>query len=76
MNRWTDCEAILKAFRSHEVNGTCDYMYGPSTTKRRNLALKRRKELKDAGEIINAYLKIPEKFDHQEEGGQTILADC
>ena len=59
MNRWTDCDHITKKFRSKEVRSFCDFKYGPSTTKRRNIALMKRKEIMQRGEYESAYVAFP-----------------
>ena len=59
MTKWVDCNAVMLAFRSPRVKGNCDFKFGPSTTKRRNIALKRRKEIKDKGEYEKIYVKFP-----------------
>ena len=64
MFSWEDCEEIVKAFRYKNVEDKnfgiyASYKYGPLTTKRRNLALKRRSELKTDGKIISGYIKYP-----------------
>ena len=57
MNRWDDCERIVKA--SYTTSLRADYKYGPRTTIRRNLALKKRKELKSSGELVKAFVRFP-----------------
>ena len=64
MFSWEDCEEIIKAFRIKNVENKnfgvyAAYKYGPLTTKRRNIALKRRSELKAEGKIISGYIKYP-----------------
>ena len=59
MNRWVDCESIATSFRTPETRASCDYKYGPSTTKRRNLALKKRREVVVKGEVTKPYVKFP-----------------
>ena len=64
MHSWDDCEEIIKAFRHKNVEDKnfgiyVSYKYGPLTTKRRNLALIRRGELKKDGAIISGYVKYP-----------------
>ena len=55
---WRDCEKIVKTFRFEKL-GLVDFKYGARTTKRRGMALAKRKQLKDDGEIISGYLKYP-----------------
>ena len=59
---WKDCEEIIKRFRSGSSNIFCDYKYGPRTTIRRNIALKRRRELKANGTINKAYIQFPARL--------------
>ena len=60
---WRDSEFVREEFRKHNIqhgNGvSCDQKFGPRTTARRNMALKERKRLKDAGQIFNGYIKFP-----------------
>ena len=58
MHNWDDCEKICQAARSMNQY-SADYKYGPKTTKRRNLALQKRKELKENGSLQKAFLKFP-----------------
>ena len=39
-----------------------DYKYGPLTTLRRNLALKRRRELLNSGELSKAHVAYPARL--------------
>ena len=57
MLRWEDCKSIAQAARDGKIN--CNYKYGPRTTKRRNMALQKRKELRSSGVIGKAYIKYP-----------------
>ena len=41
---------------------SADQMYGPITTRRRNLAFQERKKLKDMGVITSAYVSFPAKL--------------
>ena len=59
---WQDTQDIIWAFRNNniqfpQVKIYANYKYGPMTSVRRSAALKRRKELKEAGEIIKGYIK-------------------
>ena len=58
MTRWDTCEELVKAARGQQ-NFYVDYKYGPLTTKRRNMALKLRRELKQSGEINHGFIKFP-----------------
>ena len=62
VNSWKNCEAILKAFRAAKSGVFVDYKYGPLTTERRNKALKRRKELIEAGEVGKCFIAFPAKL--------------
>lgn len=56
--RWDTCEDLLQAARGqHEFS--LDYKFGPRTTVRRNRALKLRRELKQKGELVKAFVKFP-----------------
>lgn len=72
---WKDCEEIIKRFRTNSTNVYCDYKYGPRTTIRRNLALKRRSELKANGTLDKAYIQFPARLmgkKHDEPNYQMI----
>ena len=59
---WKDSEQIKKLKLKNIANDSnvyVDQKYGPMTTKRRNLALLERKNLKAEGTIIQGYLKFP-----------------
>ena len=58
MIRWDTCEELVKASRG-QSDVFIDYKYGPLTTARRNMALKKRKELKSTGEIVSGFIKFP-----------------
>lgn len=58
MLTWDSCEDLVKAARGQN-DFYIDYKYGPMTTQRRNLALKKRKELKSAGVITSGFIKFP-----------------
>ena len=62
MHSWKDCERIIEHFRKDGSNIFVDYKYGPRTTKRRNLALKLRQELKQKNELRQAYISYPAKL--------------
>ncbi len=62
MHSWKDCERIIEHFRTDGSNIFVDYKYGPLTTKRRNLALKLRQELKRKNELQKAYISYPAKL--------------
>ena len=58
MMRWGTCEQLVNASRSQR-QFYIDYKYAPLTTKRRNMALKLRRDLKTAGEIDKGFVKFP-----------------
>ena len=58
MFSWDVCENITKNARK-ERSFFVDYKYGPRTTKRRNLALAKPKELKATGAVDQAYIQYP-----------------
>ena len=70
MHSWKDCERIIEHFRKDGSNIYADYKYGPLTTKRRNLALKPRQELKRKNELQQAYISYPAKLMGK-RGGET-----
>ena len=48
---WKDCEVMIEKFREHNMTNRdsplrVEYKYGPLTTKRRSLALNKRRTLK------------------------------
>ena len=66
---WKDCEAVIDAFRKDPRSKVfVDYKYGPKTTRRRNLAMMLRKELKQKGELKQAYVNYPAKLMGKREG--------
>ena len=67
LNYWDDCEEIVndfrfKNFKNSNFNIYVSYKYGPLTSMRRNLALKKRGELKKDGIIVKGYVKYPAKL--------------
>ena len=68
MHSWKDCEDIIDTFRKNNSGVYVDYKYGPMTTKRRNLALQLRKELKQKGEIDQAFISYPAKLKGRKRG--------
>ena len=68
MMNWKDCEHIITAFRSSNTGIRVDYKYGPRTTRRRNLALQHRMELKRKGELDQGYVKYPAKLMGKKRG--------
>ena len=61
MHSWKKCEEII--WKSRKQRGVfVDYKYGPWTTLRRNLALKRRRELLDSGELSKAHVAYPARL--------------
>ena len=63
---WPDAEKLVELFRKANIEKTttisCDYKYGPLTTKRRSLAYKERKKLKEEGTIISGYVAFPARL--------------
>ena len=63
MFKWHDCENIIDEFRGLNISKKSsirvNYMFGPLTSARRNLALLERKKLKESGVIISGYLSYP-----------------
>ena len=65
---WKDCERIIQACRAKRNGVYIDYMYGPKTTKRRNLALQHRKALLEEDEIDQGYVSFPAKLMGRKHG--------
>lgn len=63
---WPDAEKLVELFRKANIENTntisCDFKYGPLTTKRRSLAYKERKKLKEEGTIISGYVAFPARL--------------
>ena len=63
---WDDCELLIEKFRKLNISGRTsiriDYMFGPKTSQRRNLAMVKRKELKEAGILKSAYVAFPARL--------------
>ena len=66
LHKWHDCEEILEVFRTLNINRKssvrAEYMFGPKTTIRRNMALFERKQLKESGKIISGYISYPARL--------------
>ena len=77
MMLWKDCEDIINGFRTCSTNIACDYKYGPRTTVRRNMALKKRRELKANGTIDKGYIQFPARLmgKMNDERGYTLIED-
>ena len=82
--KWEDCEELVDGFRELNIKGKSsiriNYMYGPKTTIRRNMALLKRKELKQAGIIQSAYISFParlmgKKFGARKEDEYELIQD-
>ena len=52
----------VKCIREAAFNISADQKYGPLTSRRRSLALKKRKELKESGAITSGYIDFPAKL--------------
>ena len=63
---WPDAERLVEESRKSNISGesttSFDYKYGPLTTKRRQLAFKERKLLKDNGTIVSGYIAYPARL--------------
>ena len=64
---WELCQEILEAFRKkcvmeHDFKVFAEQMYGPLTTKGRDMAMELRKRLKDGGTISGGYVASPAKL--------------
>ena len=67
LNTWDDCEYLIDCFRkinrrNKNLNIYFDYKYWPLTTRRRNMALKRRRELLQNGDIVQGFISYPAKL--------------
>ena len=80
---WKDSERVKSAFleknRDSPSGIYADQKYGPLTTMRRGMALMKRKELKDAGKIVKAFVKYPArlhvKYTNREGEGYLFHSD-
>ena len=61
MHSWKVCEDLLWKARKKK-NCYIDYKFGPITTRRRNLALKKRRELLDNGTVTQAHIAYPARL--------------
>ena len=61
MHSWKVCEDLLWNARKRK-NVIIDYKFGPITTRRRNLALKKRRELLNSGSLAQAHVAYPARL--------------
>ena len=61
MHDWKTCEEIIQQARRKRTLFV-DFKYGPMTTKRRNLALKKRRELLNTGQLVKAHIAYPARL--------------
>ena len=61
MLHWKTCEQLIWNARKKR-NILIDYKYGPLTTKRRNMAMKKRRELLNDGTVIQAHVAYPARL--------------
>ena len=61
MHRWKDCETLIWEARKKKTV-LVDYKYGPITTIRRNMALKKRREILDGTLITKAHVAYPARL--------------
>ena len=61
---WNEAQEVLDGFRKHGRGSDVyiDQMYGPNTTFRRNLALKKRRELLKSKDIEQGFVDFPAKL--------------
>ena len=64
---WELCQLIIEQFRLRCIREvhfviSADQMYGPLTSRRRNLAFQRRKELKEEGVITGGFVDFPARL--------------
>ena len=66
MHSWDLCQTIIEKFKMmclQDANYISAILqYGPITSKRRRMALQKRKELKDNGTIASGYIEFPAKL--------------
>lgn len=64
MHNWNHIEVLRKALRTdgRDSNIFVDRMYGPDTTYRQKLAIKKRQALKNSKTIISGYVDFPAKL--------------
>ena len=58
LHNWKTCEEIILQVRRKRTLFV-DFKYGPMKTKRRNLALKKQRELLNTGQIVKAHIAYP-----------------
>ena len=61
LHDWKTCEEIIQQARRKRIL-IVDFKYGPMTTKRKNLALKKRRELLNTGQIVKAHIAYPARL--------------
>ena len=61
MHRWKDCENFIWEARKKK-SVLVDYKYGPMTTVRRNMALKKRREILDDKLVDKAHVAYPARL--------------
>ena len=61
MHRWKDCENLIWEARKKK-SALVDYKYGPITTVRRNIALKKRREILDSKLVTKAHVAYPARL--------------
>ena len=64
---WDMCQLIIETFREkcikqRDFEICAEQKYGPKTNKRRQLAFKLRKQLKDGGQITSGFVDFPAKL--------------
>ena len=67
MHEWKICEDIIREARRKRTI-LVDYKYGPMTTRRRNLALQKRRELLDNGTLEKAHIAYPARLMGKSKG--------
>ena len=81
VHQWDDCEMLVEKFRELNVSGRSgvriNYMHGPLTTVRRNMAMLKRKQLKEAGTLQSAYVAFPARLFGKKHGedAYTLIKD-
>lgn len=76
MHQWKRCEEVIRKAREKKTVFV-DYKYGPLTTRRRHLALKKRRELIDSGVLTKAHIAYPAKLVGKKDDSEryTVIED-
>ena len=67
MKDWETCEELVRASRTFR-DCSFEYKYDPITTKRRNMAMLKRRELLNSGDITQGHVKFPARLMGKKPG--------